>query len=83
MHNKTNITIEINGEDIDVEIDFDYNAGEEPGLHLLPEDCSPGEPEEFILNKLTYTVECEEHDISFLLDILREDIIDKLCEDME
>ena len=43
---QTTMTLMIDGEEVDVvlDVEYDYQPGEEAITHLLPEDCDPGTP---------------------------------------
>lgn len=64
--------IQWNGEEL--EIHFSFNKGYEGKIYGAPEDCYPGEPDEWELLKVIY----EGVDVRPLLD--DDDVLDKLKE---
>lgn len=80
------IQLEINGIEFDAEVEFEFVRGEEPVIHLLPEDCTPGSDNEWNFEKLTINTSNSvhgtrsPHDVSFLIDQLSEDIINQLMD---
>lgn len=78
IHTET-VQIYINELQFDADCEFEYEEGEKAILHLAPEDCYPGSPEEINPFELRVHFDKKEEpkDMTFLLDF------EGICEDIQ
>ena len=74
------IKLEIEGLEVDCEVEFEFTKGEPARLFCHPEDRQPETPDEWEISGLTINALGELVDISFLIEILDLVIIEKLEE---
>ena len=68
------VLINVFNSEFECDLIFNYSPAVPANLFALPENCHPGEEEEFELVELTY----EGVDLTFMLDDIEDDIIDQL-----
>ncbi len=78
------IQLEIEDQEFECEVEFDFTPGEQAITHLLPEDCHEGSQDYWEVVSLMFLVKefggTKQHNITFMVDDLHDCITDKLKE---